>query len=53
MPNYDVLIHSARVGDGTGNPWFWGDVALQGEQIAAVPPPGAISHEGIPDVVDA
>ena len=32
MPDYDVLIHSARVIDGTGNPWFYGDVALQGEQ---------------------
>lgn len=27
----DVLIRGAKVVDGTGNPWFYGDIAIQGE----------------------
>jgi N-acyl-D-amino-acid deacylase len=33
---YDVLIRNARIVDGTGNAWFRGDVAVQGDKIAAV-----------------
>ena len=33
---YDVLIRNGRILDGTGNPWFRGDVAIQGERIVAV-----------------
>ncbi|MBI4876694.1 MAG: D-aminoacylase [Acidobacteria bacterium] len=35
-PQYDVLITGGRVVDGAGNPWFIGDVAIQGDTIAAV-----------------
>lgn len=35
-PPYDLLIINARVVDGTGNPWFYGDVATRGDRIAAV-----------------
>lgn len=52
MADYDVLIHGARVVDGTGNPWFYGDVALRGEKVAAVAPPGAIARENAAGVVD-
>ncbi len=53
MSDFDVLIRKAKVVDGTGNPWFWGDVALKGEQIAAITAPGAIAPENAADVVDA
>ena len=33
---HDLLIEGGRVIDGTGSPWFWGDVAVAGDQIAAV-----------------
>ena len=33
---YDVIIRNGRVIDGTGNPWFLADVALDGDRIAAV-----------------
>lgn len=52
MPAYDVLIVNARVVDGTGNPWFYGDVALSGDQIAAVAPPGFIPRGNSAEVVD-
>ncbi len=41
----DVLIRGGRVVDGTGNPWFYGDVAIEGDGIVAVTPPGRISTE--------
>ena len=33
---YDLLIKNARVLDGTGNPWFPADIAVQGGRIVAV-----------------
>lgn len=33
---YDLVIRNAKVIDGTGNPWFLGDVAVKGDRIAAV-----------------
>jgi N-acyl-D-amino-acid deacylase len=33
---YDVVIRNGRILDGTGNPWFLGDVAIQGERVAAI-----------------
>ena len=35
-PSYDLLIRNARVLDGSGNPWFHADVAIQADRVAAV-----------------
>lgn len=32
----DVLIRNARIADGSGNPWFRGDIAVRGDRIAAI-----------------
>jgi N-acyl-D-aspartate/D-glutamate deacylase len=53
MPHFDVLIHGARVVDGTGNPWFHGDIALKGDRIAEITPPGQILAEQAGQVVEA
>ncbi|MBI3049180.1 MAG: amidohydrolase family protein [Acidobacteria bacterium] len=37
---YDVLIRGGRIVDGTGNPWFSGDVGIRRSRIAAVGPLG-------------
>lgn len=33
---YDVIIRNARIIDGTGNPWYRGDVGVRGDRIAAI-----------------
>jgi N-acyl-D-aspartate/D-glutamate deacylase len=48
-----VLIRGGRVVDGTGNPWFYGDVVLSGDRIADIAPPGSVSRERVTEVVDA
>ena len=53
MASFDVLIRGARVVDGTGNPWFHGDVALHADRIAAIVPPGQIAFDQAAEVVHA
>lgn len=36
---FDVVIVNGRVVDGTGNPWYYADVAIRGDRIAAIAPP--------------
>jgi N-acyl-D-aspartate/D-glutamate deacylase len=36
QPEFDLVIRHGRLVDGTGNPWFHGDVAIKGDRIAAV-----------------
>ncbi|GMV79198.1 MAG: N-acyl-D-amino-acid deacylase [Planctomycetota bacterium] len=50
---FDWLIRGARVIDGTGSPWFRGDVALTGDRIAAVMPMGLLSPSDAREVFDA
>lgn len=33
---YDVLISGAKVVDGSGNPWYYADIGIRGDTIAAV-----------------
>ena len=33
---YDLVIRGGKIVDGTGNPWFHGDVAIRGDRIVAV-----------------
>ncbi|MDQ3249986.1 MAG: D-aminoacylase [Chloroflexota bacterium] len=53
MADIDYLIRNAKIIDGTGNPWFYGDVALTGDRIAAITPPGRIAAENVREVIDA
>lgn len=33
---FDILIQGGRIVDGTGNPWFYGDVGIQGDRVTAI-----------------
>jgi len=39
---YDIIIMNGRVVDGTGNPWFYGDVAIRGDRIVKIGHIGAV-----------
>src|SRR3974377_2105328 len=36
QPHYDFLLSDARIVDGTGSPWFAGDIGIVGDHIAAI-----------------
>jgi N-acyl-D-aspartate/D-glutamate deacylase/sugar lactone lactonase YvrE len=35
-PPYEVILRGGRIVDGAGNPWFHGDVGIQGDRIVVV-----------------
>lgn len=47
---YDMLILNGRIVDGTGSPWYRGDVAIRGDRIAAV---GLLRGARARDTIDA
>lgn len=49
----DILIKGGKIVDGSGNPWFYGDVAIKGDTILDVRPAGRIAESGAAEIVDA
>ncbi len=49
----DILITGGRLVDGTGNPWRYADVAIRGDRIVDITPPGQIPAGQTREVVDA
>ncbi|GBD32003.1 D-aminoacylase [bacterium HR33] len=47
---YDLLIRNGRVLDGSGNPWYYADIAVSGDRIAAV---GKLQSATARRVIDA
>src|SRR3954463_13780090 len=35
-PQFDLIIHGGKIIDGTGNPWFYDDVAIKGDRITVI-----------------
>ncbi|HEY4137077.1 MAG TPA: D-aminoacylase, partial [Casimicrobiaceae bacterium] len=50
---FDVIIENGRVVDGTGAGWYYGDVGLRGDRIAAVVPRGLLHAATATTRVDA
>jgi len=38
----DIVLSRGKIIDGCGNPWFWGDLAIQEGRVAAVAPAGTL-----------
>jgi dihydroorotase/N-acyl-D-amino-acid deacylase len=51
--SYDVVIENGRVVDGTGAAWYYGDVALRGDRIAALGPRGTFRTARAQTRIDA
>ena len=47
---YDLIIRNGRVIDGTGSPWYTGDIAIQAGKIAAI---GELAHAPSHKTIDA
>ena len=53
MANFDTLIYGAKLIDGSGNPWFYGDLAIKGDRIAQIAPPGLLKPDQATEAIDA
>ena len=51
--DYDVVIAGGKIVDGTGNPWYYGDVGITGDRITAVAPAGALASARAGRRIDA
>ena len=47
MSRLDLVVAGARVVDGCGNPWFYGDVGVCGDRVAAVGRPGTLQATAV------
>jgi N-acyl-D-amino-acid deacylase len=47
---FDWVLSNGRIVDGCGNPWFYGDVAIQEGRIARIAPPGTLAGKRVLDV---
>ena len=49
---YDVVLSGGRIVDGTGNAWFYGDVAIRGGRIARIAPAGLLRSAAARERID-
>ena len=47
---YDILVKNGKIIDGTGNPWFHGDIGIKGDTIAEI---GDLSGKTAVKTIDA
>jgi N-acyl-D-amino-acid deacylase len=49
LTDFDLIIANGRIVDGCGNPWYYGDVALRRDRVAAIGAPGALRGRRVVD----
>src|SRR4030088_3600022 len=47
---YDIVIRNGRIIDGTGSPWYSGDIAIRGGKIASI---GKLDGASMKRAIDA
>jgi dihydroorotase/N-acyl-D-amino-acid deacylase len=50
---FDLVIENGRIVDGSGNAWFYGDVAVRGDRIARITPAGMLRQASAARRLDA
>jgi dihydroorotase/N-acyl-D-amino-acid deacylase len=50
---YDVIIANGKIVDGTGNSWYYGDLGIRGDRIAAVVRAGVLDSAAATTRIDA
>ncbi len=50
--SYDVILAGGKIVDGTGNAWFYGDVAISGNRIAKITGAGLLDHANAKERID-
>ncbi len=50
---YDLVIENGRIVDGSGNAWVYGDLAVRGDRIVRLAPPGSLARARAAQRLDA
>ncbi len=50
--SYDVILTGGRIIDGTGNAWFYGDLAIKDGRIARIVPAGVLRNAAARERID-
>ena len=50
---FDVVITNGRIVDGTGAPWFHGDIGIRGDRIVRITPRGMLRGANAAERIDA
>jgi dihydroorotase/N-acyl-D-amino-acid deacylase len=50
---YDLLLRNGQILDGTGSPWYAGDIAVRDGRIARIAPPGLLKPAQARRTIDA
>jgi hypothetical protein len=51
--SYETIIAGGKIVDGTGNPWFYGDIGLSAGRIARITPAGMLARAQAARRIDA
>ena len=49
---YDVILSGGKIVDGTGNQWFYGDLAISGNRIAKIAGAGQLDGASAKERID-
>src|SRR5688572_859060 len=50
---YDLVIANGRIVDGSGNAWYYGDIAVRGDRVVRIAPRGTLANARATQRLDA